>query len=73
MLLILSAAVVIGAELLLVRSFWPNLIAGTELVRNTLFVLGACILVIGELWVRYLAVSRVYDFTKRNKKNPASD
>jgi tetratricopeptide (TPR) repeat protein len=68
MVLIFSAAGVIAVELLVVRSFWTGLIAATELIRNVLFVLGASILVVGEVWVRYRAVSRVYDFSRSHQK-----
>jgi tetratricopeptide (TPR) repeat protein len=68
MVLIFGAAAVIGLELLVIRSFLMEWIAATEFIRNTLFILGASILVIGELWIRYRAVSRVYDFTRTNRK-----
>jgi tetratricopeptide (TPR) repeat protein len=68
MVLILSSAIVIALELLVMRSFFPQLVRETEIVRNTLFILGASILVVGELWVRYHAVSRVYDFTQNHRK-----
>jgi intracellular septation protein A len=54
---------VIAFELLVMRTFFVAYVPETEIVRNTLFILGASILVLGELWVRYRAVSKVYDFT----------
>ena len=68
MVLILSAAVVIALELLVIRSFFAQWTYPVELLRNGLFILGASILVIGEVWVRYRAVSRVYDFSKSHRK-----
>ncbi|HLF64725.1 MAG TPA: hypothetical protein VI603_13265 [Saprospiraceae bacterium] len=68
MVLILSSAVVIAIELLLIRPLLPDSVHGVELTRNTLFISGASILVVGELWVRYRAVSQVYDFTKGSRK-----
>jgi tetratricopeptide (TPR) repeat protein len=67
--LILASAAVIAFELLVVRSFFLSFVEETEVVRNTLFITGAGILVIGELWVRYHAVSKVYDFTHRKPKS----
>lgn len=66
--LIIASAVVIAIELLLVRSFFPKLTQVTEFIRNTLFILGASVLVLGELWVRYKAVGRVYDYTRQHRK-----
>lgn len=70
MILILSSAVVIMAELLLVRPFLAQFVHLVEVTRNTLFISGSSVFVIGELWIRYRAVSRVYDFTRhlRNDK-----
>lgn len=68
MVLILSSAVIIAIELLLVRPLLPHYVPGVEITRNTMFLSGASILVLGELWVRYRAVSRVYDFTKDHRK-----
>jgi len=68
LVLILSAALVIAVELLVVRSFFAQWTEQVEVLRNGLFVLGASILVIGELWVRYRAVSRVYDFSRSSRK-----
>lgn len=68
MVLIISSAVVIAIELLFARPLFPQFVPAVELTRNTLFVSGASILVLGELWVRYRAVSKVYDFTKGHRK-----
>lgn len=73
MVLILLSALVIAVELLIMRSFFPDFVRPTEIVRNTLFILGASILVSGELWVRYHAVSRVYDFTRSHRKQQDDD
>ena len=71
MVLILSSACVIALELLVVRTFFERWIQLVEMIRNGLFILGASILIIGELYVRYRAVSRVYDFSRHHRKPPA--
>lgn len=73
MVLILASVVVIAMELLVMRSFFPEMVRPTEIVRNTLFILGASILVTGEVWVRYRAVSRVYDFSRNRNKAHRAD
>jgi tetratricopeptide (TPR) repeat protein len=69
LVLILTSAVVIATELLFIRPLFPQVVEIVEIVRNTLFVSGASILVGGEIWVRYRAVSKVYDFTNRRDRN----
>jgi tetratricopeptide (TPR) repeat protein len=66
--LIACSALVIGFELLLIRSFLPEYLHTVELIRNTLFLSGAAILLAGELYIRYRAVSRVYDFSRNHER-----
>ncbi len=68
LVLILTSAVVIAVDLLLIRPLLPQFGQIVETTRNTLFISGTSILIMGEVWIRYLAVSRVYDFTKGNRK-----
>jgi hypothetical protein len=69
LILILSSAVVISFELLLVRPLLEDWVHVVEATRNTLFVSGSSVFVIGELWIRYRAVSHVYDFTRHLRKD----
>ena len=73
MVLILTAALVIGLELLVIRTLFPALQGATELLRNALFICGASVLIIGEIWVRYRAVSHVYDFTRKASRDKQHD
>lgn len=59
--ILLASAVVIAIELLLVQSFWPALLEPVELTRNMLFLGGAGLLIVGEVGVRYKAVSKMYN------------
>lgn len=68
LVLIMTSAVVIATELLFIRPLFPQIVEIVEVIRNTLFISGASILVGGEIWVRYRAVSKVYDFTKSPNK-----
>jgi tetratricopeptide (TPR) repeat protein len=65
LVLLLSSAVVIAIELLLVRPIWPNITDPVEFTRNALFLSGAGMLIIGEVGVRYKAVSKMYDHVNR--------
>ena len=68
LLLLLSSAFVIGAELIFVRRFWPSWTAIVEIVRNGLFISGVILLIAGEVMVRYRAVEDVYSFSRETKR-----
>lgn len=68
LVLLLSSAVVIAFELVLVRRLWPSWITITELVRNGMFIGGVILLIAGEVMVRYRAVEDVYSFSRNTKK-----
>ena len=68
LLLLLSSALVIGVELIVVQNHWPTWTAIVEMVRNGLFIAGVGLLVAGELIMRYQAVEDVYIFSKDTKK-----
>lgn len=68
LLLLLSSAVLIAFELIIVQRFWPSWAAVTEMVRNGLFISGVILLIAGEVMVRYRAVEDVYSFSKLTKK-----
>jgi tetratricopeptide (TPR) repeat protein len=64
---ILLSACIIAVELFLVRPRYPDVRTGIELTRNIMFIFGVGILIIGELVVRYRALSEVYTFTRRRR------
>jgi tetratricopeptide (TPR) repeat protein len=66
--LILASAAVIAIELLIVGPFARDFLHNVQMTRNALFISGAAILVCGELWIRYQAVSKVYELTKAHRK-----
>jgi tetratricopeptide (TPR) repeat protein len=66
--LLLSSAVVIAFELLIVKTMWPSWEAVIQIIRNGLFITGVVLLVAGEVMVRYKAVEDVYSFTKNSRK-----
>ncbi len=68
LLLLLSSAVVIAAELILVRRLWPSWTGIIEIVRNGLFISGVILLIAGEVMVRYRAVEDVYSFSRETKR-----
>jgi tetratricopeptide (TPR) repeat protein len=68
LVLLMSSAVVIAFELILVRRLWPSWTAVTELIRNGLFLSGVILLITGEVMVRYRAVEDVYSFSRNTKK-----
>ncbi len=68
MVLLLSSAVIIAIELLIVNRFWPEWGSIVELIRNGLFILGVLLLITGEVLIRYRAVEDVYTFTRETKK-----
>ena len=68
LLLLLSSAVVIAAELIFVRHFWPSWTSIVEIVRNGLFISGVILLIAGEVMVRYRAVEDVYSFSRETKR-----
>jgi tetratricopeptide (TPR) repeat protein len=69
LVLILSSALVISLELLLVRPFFEQFESQVAVLRNILFITGSSVLVVGELWIRYMAVSKVYEFTRHLRKD----
>jgi tetratricopeptide (TPR) repeat protein len=66
--LILLSAFVIAIELLVVRPFYDFYTPQVESLRNTLLLAGIGILVLGELWIRYCAVEKVYNFIREARK-----
>lgn len=68
LLLLLSSAVIIATELILVRRFWPSWTSIVEIVRNGLFISGVILLIAGEVMVRYRAVEDVYSFSRETKR-----
>ena len=68
LLMLMSSALIIAIELILVRRLWPTWISIIELVRNGLFIGGVLLLVTGEVLVRYRAVEDVYSFTRATKR-----
>lgn len=62
---ILSSALIIMFELLLIRPIFPGWVETVEFTRNALFGSGTAVLVLGELYVRYRAVSEMYSFVSR--------
>lgn len=68
LLLLLSSAVVIATELILVRRLWPSWTGIIEIVRNGLFISGVILLIAGEVMVRYRAVEDVYSFSRETKR-----
>jgi hypothetical protein len=68
LVLLLTSACVIAAELILVRRFWPSWVAVVEILRNGLFISGVLLLIAGEVIVRYKAVEDVYSFTRATKR-----
>jgi len=68
LMLLLTSAVVIGLELLLVRRFWPSWAMIFEMIRNGLFIGGVILLIAGEVMVRYRAVEDVYSFSRQTKR-----
>ena len=61
---IMASAMIIAVELLLIRTLFPDLTQYIEPIRNSLFVAGASALIIGELTVRYKAVSNMLRVVK---------
>lgn len=68
LVLLLSSAIVIAFELLVVRQVWPTWMMIIEMIRNGLFIGGVILLIAGEVIVRYRAVEDVYSFSKETKK-----
>ncbi len=68
LMLLLSSALVIALELIVIRRFWPQWTMIIEMVRNGLFVSGVILLIAGEVIVRYKAVEDVYSFSRQTKR-----
>ncbi len=62
---VLASAVIIALELTIFRPFLESAVPTVEIIRNSLFLSGAGLLIAGELFVRYRAVSRMYTFVNR--------
>ena len=73
LVLLLSSAVVIAFELLLVKTFWPSWSSIVEIIRNGLFISGVILLITGEVMVRYRAVEDVYSFSRQTKKKKGQE
>jgi len=68
LLLLLSSAVIIAIELILVRRLWPSWTMVIEMIRNGLFITGVILLIAGEVMMRYRAVEDVYSFSRNTRK-----
>jgi tetratricopeptide (TPR) repeat protein len=68
LLMLLSSAVIIAIELILVRRLWPSWTMIIEMVRNGLFITGVILLIAGEVMMRYRAVEDVYSFSRNTRK-----
>ena len=68
LVLLLSSALLIAIELILVRRLWPSWTMIVEMIRNGLFISGVILLIAGEVMVRYRAVEDVYSFSRETKK-----
>jgi tetratricopeptide (TPR) repeat protein len=68
LVLLMTSALDIAVELLLVNTLWPNWSSIVEIVRNGLFISGVVLLIAGEMIVRYRAVEDVYSFSRQTKK-----
>ena len=68
LVLLLSSALLIAIELILVRRLWPSWTMIIEMIRNGLFIGGVILLIAGEVMVRYRAVEDVYSFSRETKK-----
>jgi len=68
LILLLTSALVIALEILLVRSLWPKWASVIEIARNALFIAGVILLIAGEVIVRYRAVEDVYSFSRQTRK-----
>jgi len=66
--LFLTAAVVIGMEVLFVRPFYAAHAGWVEMLRIMLFMTGIGALVLGELWHRWVAHRRVETFAKAHRQ-----
>ncbi len=72
LVLLLTSAVIIAAELILVRRVWPSWTGIVELFRNGLFIGGVVLLITGEVILRYRAVEDVYTFSRETKRKKES-
>lgn len=68
LMLLLSSAVIIAIELILVRRLWPSWTMIIEMIRNGLFITGVILLIAGEVIMRYRAVEDVYSFSRSTRK-----
>jgi len=68
LVLLMTSALVIAVELLLVNTLWPNWSSIVEIIRNGLFISGVILLIAGEMIVRYRAVEDVYSFSRQTRK-----
>jgi len=68
LVMLLSSAVIIAIELILVRRLWPSWTMIIEMIRNGLFIAGVILLIAGEVMMRYRAVEDVYSFSRNTKK-----
>jgi hypothetical protein len=68
LVLLLSSALLIAIELILIRRWWPSWTMIVEMIRNGLFISGVILLIAGEVMVRYRAVEDVYSFSRETKK-----
>ena len=73
LVLLLSSAVVIAFELLIVNTIWPTWSSIVEIIRNGMFISGVILLITGEVMVRYRAVEDVYSFSRQTKKKKGQE
>ncbi len=67
-LLFLSMAMVAGAEVLVVRPFYPAHVHWVEMLRTGVFCAAVASLLLGELWHRWWAHREVEAFAEENRK-----
>ncbi len=68
LVLLMTSALVIAVELLLINTLWPKWSSIVEIIRNGLFISGVVLLIAGEMIVRYRAVEDVYSFSRQTRK-----
>jgi tetratricopeptide (TPR) repeat protein len=66
--LYLLSALVICAEVLIVKPFYESFAASTEIMRNMIFFVGVLVLVGSELWHRWQAHQYAHNFQENVKK-----
>ena len=65
-LLFIVAAIIVGVELLMVRSFYPQLVFMVETVRNVLFFFGVGMIAFFEGYIRLRSDRELKELTNKN-------